>query len=288
MSKNRYKRKISAKKIIGIFLVGALLIGILSSFAVFANDSKPVTSLVFSRGGIDSETGIYVETNKSIYTEKAILANGLRIEPDFESSVTFDVFYYDKNDVLLEKILGLKGVYEQEYEFAQYVRIVIHPEIPDGVREKDFKINLWEINKYASMIKVKNSVKPSVYGDFTNLFNAEKSLKGYTIVGDEDATFTNPAEYPSAMVSNVINCEDITNVDVLLKFSIPPQQSLHVRYVNENGELIEDEELNDHFYLGDILESEWVTFTFEIPEDAVEMRFEMPYDSNVYIYGYND
>ena len=289
MAKFKKRRKMGKfGRILAFVLCGALIIGALGSVVAFAkNDTKPVSSLKFSRGTINSETGIYEESNKSIYTEKPILAKGLRIEPDFESTVTYDVYYYDKDDVLLEKTLGLTGVYEQEYEFAQYARIVIHPEIPDDVREKDFEIKFWEINKYASMLSIKNSIKSSVYGDFVNLFDETEAMKGYTIVADDDATFNVPVEYPSAMVSNIIKCDDISSVDVLLKFSIPPQQSLHVCYVDENGVEVEHD-FEDHYYLGSIVESKWVTVTFEIPKDAVEMRFEMPYDADCYIYGYND
>ena len=98
------------KKILSTALACLVLVGAVGAVAAFAtNDSKPAGA-VFKVGGLDPVTGKYVKTDKSIYTEKAFECIGLRIEPDFDSTVKYDVYYYDADGNLLETHVGLTEI----------------------------------------------------------------------------------------------------------------------------------------------------------------------------------
>lgn len=295
MSKNRYKRKISVKKIIGIVFVGALIVGILSSFAVFANDSQPAGA-IFKVGGLDETTGKYVENDQTIYTEKAIDCYGLRIEPDFESTVTYDIFYYDANDVLLEKRLGLTDVYDEEFIVAEKCRIVIHPDIPDDVDEDDFKVRLWNVPKYSSMLKITVAKTPEEILDYdNNLFNASELDVGHGI-GSTSTKIDDISELVSGQITPVLELD--TKFDgyyVFINKVYPPDDYAHVVVADESGNIILHHGINingigqNEQGVGTYYCDGWYYAKIELPEDAALMRVSMSNTvENCYIYGYND
>lgn len=92
----RFKR--SKNKIVIIILSILLSIGgifgAIALFGGFEKDTKEIKSSVFSVGGLDN-SGNYVETDTSIYTKDAFECKGLKIEVDFESTVTYAIYFYD-------------------------------------------------------------------------------------------------------------------------------------------------------------------------------------------------
>lgn len=242
MSRNRYKRKISAKKIIGIVLVGALIVGILSSFAVFANDSKPADA-IFKVGGLD-ENGEYLECDTSIYTEKAFDCYGLRIEPEFESTVTYDVYYYNQNNELLEVVKGLTKVYDEDFEVAEKCRIVIHPEIPDDTDIDDFKIRIWNVAKYASQLNITVDKTPDKNIDYTNLWDENTVVENsYVVLNgalggniDEIVSDSNGTGY---LLSHKIELSSsVDGVYVALEGEYPPTSYCIVSLADEDGTIV--------------------------------------------------
>ena len=219
MSRNRYKKKISVKKIIGIVLVGALLIGILSSFAVFANDSKPVTSLEFSVGGLDEATGQYVEDKTAIYTKDAIECQGLSIKPEFDSNVTFQIFWYNEDEVYFgcterTTMPSARFIGDVPY-LAKYCRIVIYPSQLDeeGKQIKDFEVKLYEIRSIAKNLnitvdkkqefEVNNLLETSKVYDSSMGTKSEIVLNGQTILFEN----TNASNF-KVNINEVVFTED--------------------------------------------------------------------------------
>ena len=194
MSKNRYKRKISVKKIIGIVLVGALLVGILSSFAVFAkNDTKSVNP-IFEIGALDEATGQYVADNTAIYTKKAIECQGLKIKPDFDSNVLYQIFWYNEDEIYFgctEKTTNPNTVFGGPVpECAKYCRIVIYPSQldEDGKQIKDFKVSIFNIPKIVSNLEITVDKKQNFSQE--NLFEGLREVSASEIretlfVGDK-------------------------------------------------------------------------------------------------------
>lgn len=162
----KFRRKASWKRIVCAVLVTVLVAslgGALISFAV--RDTKTIPSSAFSVGGLN-ENGKYIADDKSIYTKEAFECIGLRVQPDFESQVTYDVYYYDYDDRLVEVKKGLSSVYDEDFPLAQYCRIVIHPEIPEDTTKSEFKIKWYQVSGYADDIKITVDRKQEyLYGD---------------------------------------------------------------------------------------------------------------------------
>jgi hypothetical protein len=177
-----FKRKIKWKNILSFFLVGVLLVGAVAGLAsVFDKDTKTISSMAFGVGGIN-EQGNYVDSKTSIYTKDMFACQGLTIEPDFEATGTYKVFYYgeDKNFIGATDVMNSEdGVYNKASTFliAKYARIVITPDVPtndEGDEEEDFKIRFYEVTGYASDYNITVNKKQD--------YNFEKILKDYNNV----------------------------------------------------------------------------------------------------------
>ena len=166
---SKLRRKFKWKNIISFVLVGVLLVGAVAGLgSVFNKDTKTISSTAFAVGGIN-EKGNYVESKTSIYTKDMFECQGLSIEPDFEATGTYKVFYYDSNKNFLgatEALNAEDGVYNKEsiFAFAKYARIMITPVVPvdeDGNEKEDFKIRFYDVVGYANdyTISVKKDQK---------------------------------------------------------------------------------------------------------------------------------
>lgn len=153
-----FKRKFKWKNILSFVLVGVLLIGSVAGLgAIFNKDTKTISSTAFAVGCIN-EQGNYAESKTSIYTKDMFECQGLSIEPDFEATGTYKVFYYDENKNFIgatEDLYAEDGVYNKgnSFPFAKYARIMITPDVPtadDGKEVKDFKIRFYEVYGYAN------------------------------------------------------------------------------------------------------------------------------------------
>ena len=115
MAKTYKKRKISWKKLLSAIAVVVILLGTVAAIRSCTKDeTKTISASAFSRGGLD-ENGEYVETNASLYTPEAIACRGLKIVPDFDAQFTYDVYYYDYQDNFVDKKLGFKKSYDEDY-----------------------------------------------------------------------------------------------------------------------------------------------------------------------------
>ncbi len=275
-------RKRSWKNILSIGLAVLVLFGAVGAVASFAtNDSKPAGA-VFKVGGLDPETGKYVKTDKTIYTEEAIDAYGLRIEPDFESTVTYDIYYYDGEDKLLAVVDGLTEVYDEDFEVAEKCRIVVHPEIPEDTKEKDFKVYFWEVMKYANMLDVTVSKKSSKV-EYSNIYDEEIMLEGFTIVSDSSVieTSTNYIEKSTSKVSTPIEVDsEEEKIEVWIRHDLPPQYITYIIFFDEEGKYIScySESIEKFNNNG------WSKITFDVPENAEDLVFVLPIDAECYAF----
>ena len=203
-----FLRRIRWKEVICFVLLAAIGIGaVVGISSALTNKTKTISSLAFERGAINEETGVYMESKTSIYTKDVFECQGLVIEPDFEATGTYQVFYYGEYKTFLgatEPMKATAGVYERgdEFPIAKYARIVITPETPvddDGKVEEDFKIHWYNKLTYANdytitVDKKQVYVAPDLFAtslvlhnlvpgvdNNTNLF-VETSLQGYSYV----------------------------------------------------------------------------------------------------------
>ena len=167
----RFKRKINWKNIISAVLVGVLLIGAIAGLGVLlAKDTKTISPTAFSVGGIN-EQGNYVESETSIYTKDMFECQGLSIEPDFEATGIYKVFYYDSNKKFMKATDAMSasdGAYNMgESVFgASFARVMITPDVPldeDGNAVEDYKIRFYEVVGIANDYKITVDKKQDSY-----------------------------------------------------------------------------------------------------------------------------
>ena len=171
-----YKRKSKLKSIICGILVVATLIGACAGIAALGKkETKTIGAGAFKVGGVN-DSGNYEKSNVSIYTEDMFECQGLVIEPEFEASGTYRVFYYDSNKNFIgatEVMNAADSIYTKGNSFilAKYARIMITPDAvdEDGKADKDFKIRFYEAYGYASNFSITVNKKQNEVGK-ENLF----------------------------------------------------------------------------------------------------------------------
>ncbi len=117
----------------------------------------------YSVGGLKTTDGKYTETTDSIYTKDAFECQGLKITPDFDSNVSYEVFFYDSNEQFLSTSGSKTDFYESNNKLAKYARIQITP-------LEDDKVSWFETSKYANQLKVEVNKDQTI--------DIEKTLSG--------------------------------------------------------------------------------------------------------------
>ena len=274
------------KRILCIALVCVISLGVLGGIASFATkDTKTISASAFSRGGLD-ENGKYVNTDKSLYTEEAFECIGLRVEPNFEANLTYDVYYYDYSNRLIESKLGLTDVYDEDFPLAKTCRIVIHPEIPADVKEKDFKIGFFDVYKIAKQLTITvNKNQEYLYSESVNYYVEENATQGMKLAveGENVLTFEDV---------NMKISEEIAVTDKYEKYDIfvccpKATTATSLGVVATSADVV----VYESFYeMEDLEAGEWCKLSVEIEdfEEAEYIRVSIPKDATCYIFGYND
>lgn len=285
----RFRIKSKWKNLLCGVLVVLTIFGACAGLAVLSKkDTKEIGAGAFTRGALD-ENGIYVASEQSIYTKEAFGCIGLRVEPDFEAQATYDVYYYDSNGRMIESVKGLDGIYDEDYPLAQYARVVIHPEIPDGVLARDFKIGYFDVRGYAKDFTItvnknqnylyKNSLNLYVEDNATvgSAFDIASKLDTLALTENANAKVTEEiaisGEYEKYDI--YVRCSEVKDVTLVAAVATTADNKFVVR------EGINIEDLNA---------GEWCKLTIEVSEaeEAAYLRATMPVDAECYIFGYND
>ena len=217
--------KIKWDKIISAVVVVVLLVGCVAGLAaIFGSKTTDVSDFEFKKGALD-KYGYYVESDTSIYTKDLIKCQGLVIEPDFEATGEYQVFYYDNNKAFIGSSdvfdAHTDGIYEKGDNFptAQYCRIVISPDTPtdnDGYPVADWKIHFWEVAGYADDYKITVNKKQKEIKDI--VYTPVSLTVGYTgkYYGANTSTFI---EHDGVSVSALVNVEDCRYVKIRVPYS---------------------------------------------------------------------
>ncbi|MBE6645026.1 MAG: hypothetical protein E7612_06585 [Ruminococcaceae bacterium] len=268
-------------KVVSLVLVvglGMAVIGGLAGFAV--RDTTSISSNEFSRGALDSN-GIHVETKQSIYTKDDFSCMGLKIEQDFESHATYDVYYYDVNGRFLKAEKGLSGNYTADDDFllAKSARVVIHPEIPEDEDAEDYTIGFFEVYGIAKELKITVDKEQKYPYESANLYD-EKKLQ--TVDGN---SYTSKIALFDSKNKSVYE-----KYDVYVPASV--EESFVLKFIDSNStEWIP--ELSDNFYTSQTV-GDWVKISFAISDldqtaEYVSFQLGVPSTtSGCYIFGYND
>lgn len=306
-----YKSKSKWKSIVAVVVIIATLIAVCAGLAVFTKkDTETIGSSAFSRGDLN-EKGEYVKSDKAIYTEDGFLCKGLIVEPEFESQVTYDVYYYDRTGTFIEAKKGLTSVYDEDYPLAYKARIVIHPEILEDVDSDEFKIHFYEIRKYAKHINITVDKNQKYnYEGLMNLYDSSKLTADKTFIVD-----TTPSGWSSTdlvevsagqvAVTEKINVDGSCNTyDVYLYLESNESRYGTIGIFGADGKLLYKKGFGRNGYLyenfdpSSVTKPCWVKLTIEIPEldsyEGVHAMVCIPVatDSGApktpcYIFGYN-
>ena len=155
MSRNYGVRKRGKAKTVIVTALVVCAILIFGAFAVnlLRADTRTVGASAFSVGGLD-ETGTYIERSDAIYTKDLIECKGLKIERDFESNVSYQVFFYDEEEEFLEASELITEKFSDVPENAKYCRVMIVPEVPEDVEADEFEIGFFSAIKYAKQLTI--------------------------------------------------------------------------------------------------------------------------------------
>ena len=209
------------KSIISGILLVAIIAGVLAlAGSLLGKETKTISSTEFSVGGINAQ-GNYVESKTSIYTKDMFECQGLTIEPDFEATGTYKVFYYDSNKNFIGATNDLNaedGVYTKGDKFvvAQYARIMITPDVPtddDGKEVEDFKIRFYEVTSYANEYKITVSKKQDF--KLPNLFVVDEDKIDKIATVDESNNFIEQEYEGCGYV--VVDVEGYSNLQFIYK-----------------------------------------------------------------------
>ena len=210
MAKMKSKTK-KTLKIVGLALAGVVALGLLS-FGIKAivdytkNDLKKIT-LSYDVGNLGAD-GKYVNDESTLYTKEAFGCYGLQVKPDFDSTVNYQIFYYDILDNYISSTSLMSDGYSGEAPVnGAYARIVIEPK-----DDEDGKISFTERIKYPSQLTVK--VKKNQ--DINNRFTVFKS-RIMQIVSDTDSlVFTSNFSFDDKLCdfveSHEFNCATTTTL----------------------------------------------------------------------------
>ena len=289
---SRFKRKFKWKNILSFVLVGVLLVGAVAGLgSIFGKDTKTISSTAFSVGGINAQ-GNYEKSDLSIYTKDMFECQGLSIEPDFEATGTYKVFYYDSNKNFIgatDELNAEDGVYTRGDDFvnAQYARIMITPDVPvdeDGNEVEDFKIRFYEVTSYASdyTITVNKEQKGNVYSE--NLMK----VKGYGLYENGGYTDLENANHENGhLFAEDMNISDYDSVLVIMPKAIFTNEVTSLTLIGDVYEKLD-------FSLVDTVEKDGnVMFEIKNLSDFDTIRLYTRYDvlktdfEKVCVYGIN-
>lgn len=148
-------------KTIGLSIlgIGALLGGasLINNLSAKAEDDVKTIHPSFEVGGLN-DLGKYVEDDGTLYTKNAFECKGLSIDIDFDTNVSYQVFFYTEDDVFVESTEVLTDDYliDVENESITYARIEITPnwEMLE-VKDTDEQVIKWyEVLKYSKQLKI--------------------------------------------------------------------------------------------------------------------------------------
>lgn len=151
--KMKVKTKSLFKKIAlalaGVVALTAVAFGVKAIVDYTKNDLKKITP-TFEVGNLGAD-GKYVDDDSTLYTKQAFACYGLQIKPDFDSTVNYQIYYYDILDNYISSTEVLSEGYSSEAPLnGAYARMVINP-----VDDEDGKISLTERISYPRQLTIK-------------------------------------------------------------------------------------------------------------------------------------
>lgn len=213
-----------AKTILIIVLCLAVVGGIFGVVAWTQSDKFDQKDLSYlgkyEVGGLDSN-GNYMSTNASIYTKKPIECQGLNCNLVFDSTISYQLYFYDQNNEFVHTTGKLTGTFTEDGVpfFAKYVRIVITP-------KDDDKVTSMEVVKYAKQLKVSVNREQGFKNYTENLCFVDESVNGLNFntgeasfddskEGGKVSTFVNISPYKEALMFKVNTQSNLDGIEIV-------------------------------------------------------------------------
>ena len=229
MAKIKFKFKKSWKSVLAIGLTVVLGIGAIFGITRLvdkAQETHKEISPKYTVGGLSTD-GKYVETEESIYTKTAFECQGLKITPDFDAQVSYQVFFYDMNEQFLESTSEMTEFYQGAPLLAKYARIEITP-------KEDKKVSWYEVRKYAKQLTVEVNKKQNFVDIRTiDLFPEGEHILYKSLVRQEG---TNNLVEETRKTNGYVKI-DVSNISRLRIF-IDGGKAIQNYFIDENGQLV--------------------------------------------------
>ena len=156
MKKMRFRRK-NVKSILSAILLIAVVVGAFAGLSSLADREQMEVHPSFSIGGLN-EYGKYRESDGTIYTKDAFECQGLNVAMEFDATISYELFFYDKYGEFLYSSDVLKTDFKDELpSTVSHARIQITPDwhALDITEEKKQVVKWYEVLKYANQLTVK-------------------------------------------------------------------------------------------------------------------------------------
>lgn len=201
-------------------IIGLLLCAIVGGcvYAFVGTDDKDKTVNIsaseFSLGGLNDK-GEYIETKESIYTKDAFKCQGLTVTPEFESQVTYQIFFYDELGEFVNKTASLEKAYRDDIPAgAYYARIVITPnKDEDG---SAIELNVFKVSKYAKQITITVNKEQKTFIEEIKSLDNQAVLFGTGVYDNSKGTLSASSTSPFYFYSP-IDCSKANIAIVYLK-----------------------------------------------------------------------
>lgn len=150
----------------GVAALTAVGFGVKAIVDYTKDDLKAVT-LSYDVGNLGTD-GKFVDDEGTLYTKDAFACYGLQVKPDFDSTVNYQIFYYDILDNYISSTEIMSDGYSGESPLnGAYARLVIEPR-----DDEDGKISLTERVKYSKQLTVKVKKEQKIDDRYT-VFNGK-------------------------------------------------------------------------------------------------------------------
>lgn len=271
----KYKSKKRTTNIISLVLCSLLVFGaVFGAVSLIMNykDDMKTIHLSFTRGALDN-TGKYLKTNASIYTKDAFECKGLTVTLDFDSDITYQIFYYDEFGLFVSASeIYDKSVKANLPENATHARIMVIPVWDNNVFAEDRTISAFGVIKYSRQLKIsvlKDQSDVNIVESF-DLFTSRHRTYNATMAA---APETN-ANYKTTVDAYLL--ENVNKFDVVL----PEGGSVSYIFYDELGNsLMDDESVLEAIGIS-------ITETLVVPTDAAYVHFNFYVDSIVNVADY--
>lgn len=187
--------KTIALALAGVAAIGVLAFGVKAIVDYTKNDLKTI-SPSFEVGNLGND-GKFVDDESTLYTKEAFACYGLQIKPDFDSTVNYQIFYYDILDNYISATEIMSDGFSGEAPLnGAYARLVIEPR-----DDEDGKISLTERIKYPSQLTVKVRKEQNI----NERFGSFKGKMLQVVSDTESLVFTNKLTFVSTSMTWEVN-----------------------------------------------------------------------------------